>query len=380
MQAYRSPNLISTYLLRVGDLSLNTNLSVPEGYLGNTWNKYIGTDPLAEPTGENSEFQHPDAAASILARYDNVIIDIKPYLDVYGNVSTKHCVELYRKMLLQERPCWILIRCDGYLQESLLTRTKALAAAKSAMASIWADMLNYQTTRYFSGFAFLEPNLNAIFLDETSIDRKFQNELVQECHQIYNRPAIFITSRPADSVTRVGPSIAGNPSSSRPLDFPLLGKNPVYKDKLLALYPYSITNAINVSMLLAYFNAFKNAVKQDRTASNLECAIVFRPDQSQFVIDNIVGTAPVLTNQVAWAKYKMLVNFIAALGITHIGTVSDEVSSIVLDPFVLVPTKANTSNQLSDVTSVNGQLIVKYLDASIETTRMFQSDLIELHG
>jgi len=377
MSVYASSRNVKTTLVRIGSLKLNAIPGeTPTPYLDATWSAHV---PVADNTLPDTlpDFTHPESVGTILSTYDDVVIDMQPRVTALGKVTSNWTTEPYRLLRMYERPFWILVRCDGYNVPTRQTSAKALETALAVMTSIWADMLTYHLTRNFAGFAFYQPNLNVKFPDESVITRLFQNTLVQQAH-VYERPCMFITTRPNDVTDTIGQEIAGNLNSKLPLPFSIIGNNAVYRDRILAMYPYPITSIPNLTIILALFGSFRKLLSRDGvTPLNVDCGLVVEPDPALFTIDKVTGLKQ--TGEEVWPRLRELTNFLHALGITSIGIKSGPAGDVVPVPQLWAPEFGNTSGSWSQVWSEGDTLSVEYTasDGTI-AKRNFTKDLIEL--
>lgn len=316
------------------------------------------------PLNDHSGFTHQDASAVALSSYDEVVIDLGLALSSETQVSTVSPTETYRMLQLAGRKFWPVIRCDGYGQPALATRDKALTAAKTAMASIYADCLSFQIDHLLAGFAILEPNLNVVFADDTGIDRQFQNQLVGACHGTYSRPGMIVTSRPADAVVMSGPLVPGSAESGLSLIYPEIGRRLQFVDVLVCLYPEPSPITPNMSVIVAQAQACMAAYGINRSprAATIDWGLILTAQNLSDSPDEVGGTLAPPTSYAALARVAALAG---ALGMTRVAVQSDVALALAEPPSGWLPSdeRVNTSKEFA-ASSRDGVLSVEYVDSN----------------
>ena len=375
--AYTYPRAVKSLLYVETPLALNRLTGTPpDGMLDVGATPRNPATPAPTPSPSHAGFTHPELVAGSLAGYDELIVDLKPVVtaEAMGG-STSRSTEPYRMLQLAGKKFWLVVRGDGYGVSDLRTRNLALQAALAVMASQYNDLLLYQIEHLLAGFAVTNVNLNVVFADGTSVDRAFQNELVGACHGLYSRPAMFLSTRPSDGVTLVGPEVTGAASSKKSLLYPELGRRSEIADVIVALYPEPSPAVPNVSTLIAQVGAFMAAYGINRVPRALEWGVVLEMQSLGWTADEAGGT---LQSESALARLRNVAAFVAALGVTRIAVQPAPGSNLAVPASAWAPSddRVNTSRAFT-ASSQGGYVSVSYAAAGVPVTRRFDALTLE---
>jgi hypothetical protein len=318
---------VRSVLLHAGDLGLNrlASAAVPTQFAGLEGVVAAGSS-YAPPLSTPPVYVYSDAGVSVSMSFDELIIDPLVTVSSTGQVSSIASHPAYRHAMLAGRPFWLLVRTDGYGCPVAGTRSAALALAQSVVALLWSDSINYLFSRYLAGFAFLEPNLNVYFPDGSVIDRQFQNALVQSCRDV-RRGCTFVTTRPSDATTLVGPRLNDlivdghpvvNPNSGKALPHQILGCSPVYRDRLAILYPNAEPVSHNTSVVAGQLASTLVASNRDPGFTpNLDVAYIVPTPETAWVLDHGIGVAPAVSGN--GSALQRFMKFLATVGVNTLG-------------------------------------------------------------
>jgi hypothetical protein len=392
---YTSPTKLTTSLLiHIGNLAVNQvdGGTVPPEFVLTTdsvsvTTSFVGLGVYPDPP----PFTHFDASVMQAAGYDELIIDPGPVLtwntSTLGvNISTLTSYTDYRQAAATNRPFWLLIHLDGYgIAEAYANAEQAMTTALGILQNMYNDMVNLHTLTNFRGFAFLRPDLNVLYTDGSALSRFQQNTLVQTCWNL-NVSACFITARPADMLTLIGPTLTTNPNSGIALDNPIIGCNVASTDKIVIIYPNIEDAGQNISVVIGQVSATLTSTNRDPGfAPQIDFAYVVPMSDAFWTADGTGGVTGVGSIETQLANIS---NFCAAMGVTGFGLYG--VTSVPLDitgynfpsPIVFLPPDANVNvTNSSQVWGRDGNVFVAYANtpgATVPTVvRQFSPQFVE---
>jgi len=331
-------------------------------------------------------FTHFDAGVMQASNYDELLINIQPTLTVSEDtgilsISTSLSIYDYCQIAESGRPFWLIIDTKGYgLPSQYVSATKAINTAQLVMETLWQDMLNFQITTNFQGFAFVGAELNNVFTNGSSITRTMQNQLVQECWEL-NRAACFITERPADFLTLIAPTLENNTNSNLPLAHPILGCEMGVQDKIIIVYPNIQKANQNISVTIGQLSATLSPTNRDPGFTpNISYAYAVPVDDDFWIAD---GTGGVSSNNTE-ENISNIFNFVAAFGIREFAlfTITDTNLSVTgynfPSPWPVVPPDSNINiTGSANISGDGGYVFVSYSDGTNTTVRKFDSKYVE---
>jgi hypothetical protein len=371
---YTPVSLTSSVLIHGGNLQANQNdggtIPTEDAYISNSVN--ISSPFLPFKLGVGSAFTALDAGVMQSASYNELIINVKPTLTISSNgtlsVSTSKSIEAYRQVAATGRPFWLIVIASGYdLVPFQASATQAVNLAQTVLNKLWNDLITFQITPNFRGFAFIGADLNIVFTDGSSITRVMQNQLVQACWML-GVSASFITPRPDDYLSRIGPTLAANVNSGAQLDPPLLGCNPAQQDKLVIIYPNVQSGSFNISIMVGQLASILTPTNQDPGFQpNYTIAYVLYVDDSFFTAD---GTGGVTATTIE-TTFLNIFTFLATVGLTEFGLFTVSASTLGItglnfpSPYSMLPpdSAVNTTGS-SIVYGDDTAVFVQYSDGS----------------
>jgi hypothetical protein len=390
VKPYSPVKLTTSLLMHAGNLQANQvdGGVVPNQFLGVSGSVNITIPFVPFSIGSGASFTHFDAGVMQASSYDELIIYVNPTLTINTagvlNISTSLSNESYRQIAETGKPFWLTILVSGYdLAPYQASSTLAVSLAMLVLNKLWGDLISFQITQNFRGFAFLNSDLNIAFMDDSSITRPMQNSLVQACWAL-NVSACFITARPADYLSKIGPQMAANVNSGFPMDPPILGCNPAQRDKLVILYPNVQTASFNISVTVGQLAATLATTNQDiGFTPNYDVAYMIHVDDAMWTADGTGGVSEVGSIEATLSK---IFTFAAAVGLTEFGIWTTSAGNLNItglnypSPFVFLPTDAsvNTTGS-STVYGDNADVFVQYSDgAGGNISRSFDNTYTEL--
>ena len=370
---------LSTILLHAGNLSLNpTGAITPDEFA-----LFVGSVPVQSTikTGvfPAPAFTHFSAGQMQAASYDELIVDILPtltYTSGQTSVSTSKSVTTYQQLAAIGKPFWLLINLNGYGIPALYaSATVAYNTALLVLNTIASDLINYHIGANFRGFAFQYGDLNIVYTDDSSPTRLMQNNLIQTCWQ-QNCACCFITARPRDYLSLIGPVIVGNVNSAAKLDNPILGCNVAQRDKLLVVYPNINQIGRNISVVIGQLEETLAAGNSDPGFTpNYDVAYGLYLSDTFFTPDGTMG-ATVNTSS-TMTEIVNLFGFTAALGTYQLALANTGFNFPSAPSFLPPDAKVNTTGAAT-VYGDGGNVYVAYSDGLGGTiVRQFDDAFVE---
>jgi hypothetical protein len=362
MQTYFPTSKTTSLLVHAGDLQVNlTGAPTPGQFvdLADTVAAQNTNLPqLVANYGSNYGYEQyvpPDAGVLAASNYDELVVDVRVLIAKDGSVGALSNITLnsFRQLAMTDRPFWLVVRCDGYRYQ-YSTRNSAVVVAQNVVYALYQECKSLILLNRLQGFAFISPDLNVRFSDGTVIDRLFQNQLVQACWD-FNTACMFITCRPGDATTIVGPVVTNNVNSGKALPYSILGCNPAHQDRMVILYPTPLEVGHSVPVLTSMLAGTLGTRGRDPGFPlNLSTSIVVPLDERAYASDLNGGTLGT-TGEIA-----KVLTFAAALGVTSLGVSSN---LYVVDTATIMPEDSlvNTTGAFR-VGSLNGITTVRYSD------------------